>query len=418
MDRVIPQNEQRSAKRNKTFKWILIALAVAAIAFYGLRALRPQSSTSDFRFATVDRGTVKSTINAAGLVVPAFEEQLNAPVATTVQKVLLKSGATVKKGDLIMELDREYVALQVDGRKDQLTLKQNNVDLLKLEYDRDLRDLEIDTEVANLELSSAEAQLKDAERLLKIGGATQEDVERAELAVQMARLSREKLANQLAYRKSSDAGKRRQLQLEVSMEEKEVSQLARKLRETAVRAPRNGVITWVEESIGQLVSEGAPLVRIADLGAFRIEGSCSDRYAGQLEIGMPVEVRLPKGTTRGTISRILPEVTNNTLRFLVQLDNEAFEGLRPNMRTELVVITGESADVLRLRNGPAIRGGKRQQLFVVRGDQAVKVPVTLGQRGGDHVEVTSGLSERERVIIGDMEDYMSRETIILKTEKR
>lgn len=418
MDRVIPQNEQRAAKRNKTTRWILIALAVVALGYFGIQALRPSAASSDFRMATVDRGSVKSSINAAGLVVPAFEEQLNAPISTEIQKVLLRSGAEVKLGDLIMELDQEYVALQLEGQRDQLTLKQNNVDLLKLEYDRDLRDLEIDTEVATLELSSAEAQLKDAERLLKIGGMTQEDVERAELAVQMVRLAKDKLANSLAYRKSSDAGRRRQLQLEVAMEEKEVTQLARRLRETTVKAPRAGVVTWVNENIGQLVTEGTPLVRIADLGSFRIEGSCSDRYTGQIAVGMPVEIRLPKGTTRGVVSNVLPEVTNNTLKFLVALENDVIKGLRPNMRVDLQVITGETADVLRLKNGPAIRGGSKQELFVVRGDQAVRTPITLGQRGTEYVEIVSGLAERERVIIGDMTDYDNQETIILKRSKR
>lgn len=139
MDRVIPQNEQRAAKRNKTFRWMLIALVIAIIGYFGIQALRPSAASSDFRMATVDRGSVKSSINAAGLVVPAFEEQLNAPVSTEIQKVLLRSGAEVKLGDLIMELDQEYVALQLEGQPHQLTLKQNNVDLPKLEYDRDLR---------------------------------------------------------------------------------------------------------------------------------------------------------------------------------------------------------------------------------------------------------------------------------------
>ena len=416
MDRAIPKSEQTSVRRRRLLRNVLIAATVLALGYWGLVLLRPSAESSAFRYATVDRGPVQSTINAVGLVVPAFEEQLNAPVATEIQRVLLRSGAEVKAGDLILELDREYVGLQLEGRRDQLTLKQNNVDLQQLTYDRDLRDLEIDTEVAQLELSSAEAQLKDAERLLTVGGATQEDVERAQLAVQMASLAKDKLANALAYTRSSDAGKRRQLQLEVAMEEKEVQQLSRRLRETAVRAPRAGVVTWINESIGQLVEEGAPLVRIADLGAFRVEASVSDRYTGQISAGMPVEVRYGNRKTTGTVASVLPEVTNNTLRFLVALDDEAAAGLRPNMRVDVRVVTGAVADVLRLKQGPAIRGGTQQQLFVVRGEEAVLTPVTLGQRGGEYVEVASGLAERERVIIAGTEAYDGKETIRLTTE--
>jgi len=418
MDRVIPKDEQRGAKRRKWVRNILIVAAVLALGFWGISALRPSAELSSFRYATVDRGVVQSTITAVGLVVPAFEEQLNAPVATEIQKVLLRSGAEVEAGDLILELDREYVGLQLEGRRDQLTLRQNNVDLQQLEYDRDLRDLELDTKVAQLELNSAEAQLKDAQRLLKVGGATAEDVERADLAVQMARLAKDKLANQLAYTRSSDAGKRRQLQLEVAMEEKEVAQLSRRLRETAVRAPRAGVVTWVNESIGQLVSEGAPLARIADLGSFRVEASVSDRYTGQVTTGMPVQVRYSGKRTTGTVASVLPEVTNNTLRFLVALDEQAASGMRPNMRVDVRVITGEAADVLRLKNGPSIRGGTRQQLFVVRGEEALRTEVTLGQRGGEFVEIVGGLAERDQVIIGGTDDYENQEVIRLEKQGR
>ena len=415
MDRAIPKHEQRGARRRRWLRIGLAAAAVTGLGYLALAALRPSASAGDFRFATVERGPVQSTISAAGLVVPAFEEQLNAPVSTEIQKVLLRSGAEVAAGDLVMELDREYVQLQLEGRRDQLTLKQNNIALERLAYDRDLRDLEIDTEVAQLELSSAEAQLRDAERLLKVGGATQEEVERAQLAVQMARLAKDKLANQLAYRRSADAGQRRRLELEVNMERKEVAQLSRRLRETAVRAPRAGVVTWVNESIGQLVPEGEPLVRIADLGAFRVEGTVSDRYAGQVSAGMPVEVRYTGQAVTGTVSSVLPEVTNNTLRFLVALDDESAAGMRPNMRVDVRVITGEAADVLRLRNGAAIRGGSSQELFVARGEEAVLTPVTVGRRGGDYVEVVSGLRPGDRVVISGAEGYEGKTSIRLET---
>ena len=418
MDRVIPPDQRRAARRGKLLRWGLAVVGLAALVYSGFRWLRPAAEASALRLATVERGVVRSTINAVGLVVPAFEEQLNAPVATEIQRVLLRSGAEVDSGDLIMELDREYVNLQLEGRRDQLTLAENNIALEQLAYDRDLRDLELDTEMAALELSSAQAQLADAERLLKVGGATAEDVERAELAVEMARLAKQKLANQLAYTRASDAGKRRRLQLQVDMEQKEVAQLSRRLRETAVEAPRTGVVTWVNESIGQLVPEGEPLVRIADLGAFRVEGSVSDRYTGQVNPGMPVEVRYGGRSTGGTVASVLPEVTNNTLRFLVALDDEDATGLRPNMRVDVRVITGEVADVLRLKNGAAIRGGAEQRLFVVRGEEAVRTDVTVGQRGGDFVEVIGGLGERDRVVIAGAEAFAGRESFRLENVGR
>jgi HlyD family secretion protein len=406
MDRSINSKELNRNKRRGYFKYFLIALLVVAVIMALRYFLSTSADLNQMRIETVSRGDIKNTVTATGLVVAAFEEQLNAPVATTIKEVLLPTGTEVKAGDVILTLDEEYVQLQLNGRRDQLALRKNNVDLLKLEYDRDLKDLEYDGDIKKLQLSSAEAQLADARRLLEIGGATEEDVERAELGVEIIRLELDKLVNQLNYSKNSLDGRRRNLELEVGMEEKEVAQLSRKLRETEVRAPRAGVVTWTNETIGQQVSEGAPLVRIADLGRFRLEGSCSDRYAGQVEVGLPVDIRVGKQRLSGTISTILPEVENNTLRFLVEFEDPSHSALRPNLRTEFDIVIGEKPNVLRVKNGSVFRGGIRQELFIVGSDQvAVRQEIGLGMRNGDWIELTSGVAAGDRIIISDTKDY-------------
>jgi len=184
-----------------------------------------------------------------------------------------------------------------------------------------------------------------------------------------------------------------------------VQQLSRKLRETDVRAPRSGVVTWVNENLGQQVAEGAPLARIANLGRYKIEGTCSDRYAEQLTVGMAVELRLPRAKLSGTLTDILPEVTGNTIRFRVELDDSSDENLRPNLRAELYVITEKRENVLRVKNGPAFRGGKRQSVFVVRGNEAIRTEILAGLRNGDYVELEGGVKAGDKIVISDTEEY-------------
>lgn len=404
MDRTLDTKQVNRRRRRRLLTWVLVILVVGAAVWYGLRLLAPSADEDTLRFATVERGEVTNTVNATALVLPAFEEQLNSPVATTIDEVLLTAGTQVQADALIMRLDRDYVQLQLDGRRDQLAVKENSIGLLGLEYERDLQELTYDAEIKKLELAAARAQLADARRLLEIGGATQEEVEAAELAVKISELESKKLDNQLAYSRNSLAGRKRALQLEVGMEEKEVSQLSRRLRETEVRAPRAGVITWVNENIGQQVTEGTALARIADLGRYKVEGSASDRYADQLAVGLPVEMRV--GTTRlsGTVTAILPEVTDNLVRFRVELDDPSHGELRPNLRAELYVITNRVDEVVRVKNGPAFRGGRLQSVFVVKGELALRKEIGTGMRNGDFVEITRGLTPGDRIIISDSEE--------------
>lgn len=411
MDRPIDQHTRRRHTRQQWLRWALAILLIAVAVWAFRRWLQPATSGNALRIATVETGDIKSTITATGLIVASFEEQLNAPVSTTIRQLLVPVGKEVQPGELILSLDREYVQLQVDSRADQLALKRNNVDLLKLTYDRDIQELDYDARIKERQLSTAQAQLADARRLLAVGGATDEDVERAQLQVEITSLERDKLTNELAYRRASLNARRQNLELEVGMEQKELAQLSRKLRETEVRAPRAGVVTWLNEKIGQQVPEGAPLVRIADLGHFRMEASCSDRYADNIKTGQPVQVKLPKLTIGGTVTSILPEVENNTLRFIVTLNEPNHPALRPNLKAETEVIIGEKPQVLRIKNGPAFRGGTRQDVFVIRGTEAIATNIGLGIRSSDFIEITDGLQPGDRVIISDTKDFEGRPSI-------
>ena len=402
--------------RWRLLRRLTLIIGVFGGAFFLLRyLLKARMVLEDFQVVTVERGVMENTITASGLVVPAFEQQINAPVNTEIKSVLLRSGTRVEPGDLIIELDEEFVRLEFESINDELELKKNNITKLRLEFEKNLRELDYENQIKALQLSSLEAKLKDARRLKEIGGATQEEVQQAELNLQIANLEKKKLENDLNFRKQTINSDRRNLELEVMIQEKKLSELRRKLKETSVVAPRPGVITWLNEDIGMKVSEGDPIVRMADLESFRVEASCSDRYASLVKVGMPVKVRINQSNLPGTIVSILPAVENNTLEFVVALEEANHKELRPSMRVEVFIISDRKEQVLRVKNGPVFTGAVQQPLFVIRGDKAVMHSVRIGLTNMDYVELESGgLREGDRVIISDMEDYDHLETIELR----
>lgn len=406
MDREITIGNQNANKRKKWLRYLLVIGGIA-VALYALRYfLQPTIKESSFVTATVKRGNIENTISASGLVVAAFEEQVNAPITTQIKEVYLPSGTEVKKGDRILELNQDYIKLQFQSIQDRLELRKNNITKLKLEYDKNLNDLDYDNQIKGLQIAGMKADLQDAQRLQKIGGATQEEVEKAELELQIAELEKKKLDNELAYRKSVIGSDRRNLELELMIEEKELRELRQKLNKTTVTAPRAGVVTWVNEDIGKQVNEGDPLARIADLGRFRIEASASDRYSDDIQVGLPVRVRAGKVNLAGTIASILPTVANNTIEFIIELNEANKEALKPNMRVEVFIISGKKEDVLLVKNGPGFRGGTEQYVFSIQGEQAFRRNVQLGLTNRDFVEITGGeIREGDLLIISDMKDY-------------
>lgn len=394
---------------------IVLIVAVVVAGFFFLRSvLKTSVDSSKFRTAKVERGSIENAITATGLVVPTFEQQLNAPVNSEIKAVYLTSGAEVKSGDLILELDEEFTRLEYESLNDKVELRKNNITKLRLEYDKNLQELDFENQIKTLELSSLESQLADKKRLKEIGGATQEEVEQAELTLKIAQLEQKKLENELEFRKKSITNDRRNLELEMMIEEKKLRELRKKLTQTKVAAPSNGVITWVKEDIGLKVNEGEALVRLANLEAFRVEASCSDRYANIVQIGLPVRVRINRKDLKGRITSILPAIANNTISFIIELEDKSNANLRPDMRVEVFIISDRKEQVLKVKNGPAFKGGVGQKIFVVRGEQAFQQDIKIGLTNMDYVEVQGGLEEGDRIIISDMKEYEHLDVVELK----
>lgn len=413
MDREITKEEQTKGVGGKMFKTVL-AIGVLALAYWGLQKLITKTADAkNLRIAIVERGMLKSTMSAAGTIVAASERVINSPVTTTIDQVLLSTGAQVNKGDIVLKLDQEYTKLEFEQLKDQLALRQNNIEKLKLEFDKNLRDLDYQDQIKGLQLSELEAQLSDQRRLLEVGGATAENVETAELQLQIARIEKKKLENELQYRRTVNDNEKNTLQLEYNIQAKRLTELRRKLAETKVTAPSSGVITWINEDIGKTVTEGEPLVRIANLEKYRVEASTSDRNSKNLQVGMPVEVRIGKERLQGSITRILPEIENNTVKFFVALDDPSNTALRPNLRTELYIITNEKKDVLKLKRGNILKGTTTQYVYKVVGDQATKTRITKGLVSSDYFEIVDGLDEGDRVVISETEDFDHMKTFTI-----
>lgn len=417
MDRPIDDKLQRKNQFSQTLKYLAIPI-LFIIAFFVFRnLLQTSADVNDFLFAKVQRGDIENTITASGLIVPSFEQQINAPIATEIKEIFIKNGTEVKKGDVILELDQEFIQLEYESLKDQLELRKNNITRLKHEYDKDLQDLEYDNKILGLQLDRMQAQLTDTRHLQKIGTATQEEVDQVVLDIEIAQLQKQKLENELSFRKRVIGGDRRNLELEVLMQEKKLTELRRKLNETSVKAPRPGVLTWINENIGRKVTEGEALVRLANLESFRVEASCSDRFADRVKIGLPVKVKINQAMLDGTITSILPAVENNTLSFIAELTQADAEELRPNLRVEVYIISDKKEDVLIVANGAGFSGAKEQEVFVVEGGQAVKKKIRLGLVNATTLEVAGGeVREGDRVIISDMEEFAHLEVLQLSEE--
>src|SRR5262245_59492720 len=98
MDREIPASEVRSAKRRRIAVGAVLVMGAAA-AYLSIGAwLRPSVSRRDLTLAQVEAGSIESTLQAAGTVVPLEERLVAAPADATLLAVLHHAGDRVTAG--------------------------------------------------------------------------------------------------------------------------------------------------------------------------------------------------------------------------------------------------------------------------------------------------------------------------------
>lgn len=414
MDKEINRSTIKGRQRKRG-----LYIAGAIVLLFGLgwifrQLLTPAVKRSDLIVGEVKAGEMENTVSANGTVEPSSEIVLVSPLSAKIRQVVTENGKQVKSGDAILILDTEYSELEYQRLKDELKLKDNNVVRLKLELEKNIRDIELDDQVKNLQVKNFEALLADAKRLKNIGGMTQEEVDKANQNLNIALLEKKKLENELKYRKESIASSVMNEQIQSSIQQKRLDELAKKLKNSTIRAEAAGVITWLDNRIGTQVQEGDPLVRLANVSSYSIMALVSDMHADKISIGQPVQVELNNAIEMGEIEQILPAVENNTIQFKIKLHKSDSQKLRPKMKVPVRIVTDTKQRSVYIPNGPGILAGKSQKVFVLEGGKAVSRTVELGFRTSDKVEVISGLKAGEKVVLSDMSVYEGKSELNVK----
>lgn len=405
MDRALPIEVVRKTRIKRLSALAAIVLLVF-IGFFTLRAvISPSLDRNKIRTSVAERGKIEATVSASGVVVPEVEQVITSPVNSTIEKVFLKSGDSVTSGESILQLNTEQLRISCEQLQDELELKKNEKHQLTIDLERRQIDLQASYDIKKLQIRFVQARFDRVKHLHDIGGANLEEFDQASLNLEIAQRELDQLALQIENLKTSVAADLKGLDLEIRIQENKLSEIRRELALATGRAGRNGVVTWVNDNLGAPVNPGEMLARIADLGSFKVEAGISDIHADKLKVGGAVKIRTGEKILTGHIGSVQPAVNNGIVTFLVELDEKNDPVLRPSLRTDVFVVTSYSDAVVRVENGPFYSGLVDQEVFIVRGDKAVRRIVDIGVTNFDYVELQGDIAPGDEVIISDMRDY-------------
>lgn len=405
MDREIPPDVIRKRRIRLVIKITVILLLMAGGVWALREVISPTLDARKIKTFVAEIGPVEATLSASGVVVPEYEQVITSPINSTVEKAYHRSGDSVKAGEIILAVNKDLTRMSLKQLNDELEMLQNNKEQLRLELERKLIDLQASYEISNLQAQFIGTQYDRVKHLFDIGAETEENLQRADLNVKIALQEVQQWEKQIDNQKEFLEAELKGLNLQISIQKNKIGEVQRELDLSDVRSSRDGVITWISDNIGSSVNRGDILVRVADLASYRVDGSISDIHADKMLTGGPVKIRIAERYLSGRIVSIRPAVQDGVITFLVELENKDDRMLRPNIRCDVYVVTSSRNNVVRVKNGPFYAGHVDQEVFVVKGDVAVRRMAKIGVSNFDYVEIESEISPGDEVIISSMEKY-------------
>jgi len=417
---------------------ILLYLTLAAVLAFVLVELSGRKPVPKISAVTPVRENLVSSINSNGKVEPIAPYVMRAQLDTFVLKISVHEGQTVKKGQLLLELDVKDAAAQ---------LAEAQAKLLKAEDDlRAARAGGKIDEAARVTGDLAKAQAERdrfqknndvLQRLIAQKAATQDELEANDLALikaqaEVARLSAVKQEFERSVKLDTD-----QTPLRLQQVQNEVAALEEKVRQGRITAPADGTLYSLGRSgeatplkAGDYVKVGDLLAEMADLHKVRVRAFIDEPELGALETNQPVKITwdaLPSktwtGKTETVPKQVVPHQNRSVGELLCAVNNDNLE-LLPNINVNVRINSRERIGVLSVPRGAVEADGGRRYVFVVRKSQLgvgkstlEKREIHVGIADATNYEVVSGLQEGELVALpGDVDLRDGMTVIVITTE--
>ncbi len=415
MDREIPKEVRDKERRNRIIKYAVAVGAVVVVIAVVMSLMRSSVNKKDIVLATVDRGTIESSVSASGKVAPAFEEVINSPISTRIVEVYRKAGDSVDVGTPLLRLDLQSTETELNKLLDQSQMKQYEIEQMKLNNNTRLSDLAMNVKVKAMAVSRMEVELRNERYLDSLGSGTGDKVRQVELAYNTGKLELERLRQQLENERQVRDADLRVKELELNIHNKNLAEMRRTLSEAQVQSPRKATLTYINNQVGQQIGAGEQIAIISDLSHFKVDGEIADSYGDRVSVGSHAIVKIGREKLDGTVSNVTPLSRNGVIAFSIQLDDDSHARLRSGLKTDVYVMCDVIEDVVRIANGSYYMGKGDYDLFVVTGgDELVKRKVRLGDSNFEFVEVVSGLEPGDQVVVSDMSDYKNSNKLKLK----
>jgi len=400
----------------KVLIWIISIIILGAIvtAVIWKNPLTPTVKSNDLETAIVEYGTVLKTVPAKGIVEPENEVLLLSPASSIITSIQKGVGSNVEEGETILQLDDQPIRDQIEDIKDQIEVKNNNLEKTILNARNVRVDLDYNVEVKKLKIISIKSDLVDQEQLLEVGGISPAKFEKTKQELTLAEKDLETLQAKNSIRLQQLATEEKGLKLQIEIQQKQLDKNTELLSKMVIRAPSSGIILEINGNEGEKVNTDRLLVRMSDLTTFKLRATIEDMYANVTNTGRGVLALVDGEKLSGQIGTISPTIKDGKIEFDIFLDQSNYSKLRPNMSIDLLVIESKKDSVLRIKKGSAFGNSTIHNIYLKNAEKAYLKEIKTGLDGNDFYEIEDGANAGDELIISNFPSLRKLQEVDLK----
>lgn len=364
---------------------------------------------------TVARGEFNDYIRVTGQVQPITTVQLSPLEAGIVERLVVEEGASVRKGDVLVELSNTSLTLEILNSEAELAEKQNILRNTLISMEQQKLDLRLDKVQLDLDVERKRRTWQQNEELYRSNLIAREDwlqsKEDYELAAKKRELNIERQIQDSLYRTVQIE----QMEDNLANMKRNMELIRQRIGNLQVKSPIDGEVGLLDVVLGQSVSSGQKIGQVNDLSDYKVEAQIDESYIDRVRAGLDATFERQDTAFTMRLRKVYPEVRNGQFRADFTFVGAHPRNIRSGQTYYLHLELGQPTDAVIIPRGSFYQSTGGAWIYVVapEGDRAYKRQIRIGRQNPQYYEVLEGLEPGERVIVSGYENYGANDVLIL-----
>ncbi|MCJ8318808.1 MAG: HlyD family efflux transporter periplasmic adaptor subunit [Colwellia sp.] len=409
MDIVRNSKKKRINKNTLALAAIISVISAMSWSIFGSNNTDYIVDKETLLTAKVQQGELYISVRGTGLLVPKDIRWIATNVSGRVERILIKAGAQVKIGDLLLVLSNPQLEQSLEETRWELEALEAQTKAQQVDLESQLLDQEAAVINEKLNFERALLTFNAQQRLQEQGLTSVSKIRHEEVKIEVAQNKQrwELEIKRLAKTKESLIAQNKAYQAHLNRMRKILARAQTQVDNLNVLASMDSIVQAMPMELGQQVNIGTNLALLARNDEYIAELRVPEKMIQSVLLGQTVTIDTRHSKISGVIQRIDPAVINGSVQVDVELTGDLPKEARPDLTVDGIIDIARIANTLYVKRPMYAKASSASTVYQLdqENDIANQRQVNYGQISTQFIQIQSGLKAGDTIIVSDSSDW-------------